>query len=220
MTLRADHLGMFAAQLKFETSVIEIIPVTIHSVVARKAVRAKGKEMGLGEGNADLTVAGLAGVWGEGRDVALMTIIAGERYIRSRELVTVQGESHHLMRESRVLHHREFRIGAAMFRVTMTATEIGIFVQKSAVHGCDIAHLYSNIRVTVRAAIRHNRRFPGRGVTGSAVAANLRVGCDTTKHFSTLCIQRAGVIYQTAACISIAGDHKCCDQRGDQASAC
>ena len=89
MTLRADHLCMFATQSKFETSVIEIIPVAIHSVVARKAVRAEGKEMGLGEGNIHLTMAGLAGVRCEGRDVAPMTIIAGKRFIRSRKLVTV-----------------------------------------------------------------------------------------------------------------------------------
>ena len=68
---------------------IKTLAITIHSIVAIQAVGAEGDEVSLGEGNIHLTVASLAGVRGEGRNVPLMTIIAGERFVRSRQLVTV-----------------------------------------------------------------------------------------------------------------------------------
>ena len=107
MTICAGHVDMFACQLKCEFIVIEIIPEAVRAIMAGETIRAKGKLMRLGEGNVHLTVAGFAGVGSEDRDVAVMTVITGERHIRSRTLMTVQNKSHHFMGEESVIHYCE-----------------------------------------------------------------------------------------------------------------
>lgn len=103
-----------------------------------------------------------------------------------------------------------------MFRMTMTASQAGIIVQQCAVHRCDIPHLFSNARMAVRAAIRHDGRIPGRSVAGCTVAPDLRMRGDAAEHPSALRVQWARVIDQTATRVSVAGDDERCDQRGDQ----
>ena len=68
----------------------EAFTESVDPVMAVEAGVAIGEGMRQGEGNIHLTVTGLAGVGCENRDIAVMTVIAGERRIRGRSLMTVQ----------------------------------------------------------------------------------------------------------------------------------
>ncbi len=120
-------------------------------------------------------MAALAGVGSEGRDVAMMTVIARERSFRRGELMRFQREAHRLMWKIRALHYGLRGIGPFVFRMTMTAIELWITVQHLAVHRSDIFHLNSDLAVTGGAAIRHRRGFPWRDVTGFTVPSDLRM---------------------------------------------
>lgn len=74
--------------------------------MAIEAGRAKRQRVRGHESQVHLTVTGIAGVWGERCDIAVMAISACERCTRSRKLVSVQGESHRLVGEGRIVHHR------------------------------------------------------------------------------------------------------------------
>ena len=89
VAFRADRFCMLTRQLKCKLVVIEIISIAIHSIVADETVRAECEEMCLGKGNVHLAVAVLAGVRSEPRDVAMMTVIARERFTRRCTLVSV-----------------------------------------------------------------------------------------------------------------------------------
>ncbi len=78
--------GQLEGKIVFERLAAE----TIHAIVAIEAGIAIRQGMSYGEGDVHLTVTGLAGVRGEDRDVAVMTVIAGERYIQRRALVSFQ----------------------------------------------------------------------------------------------------------------------------------
>ena len=67
----------------------EIFTEAIHTVVAIETGAAVGEGMRQGKGRVNLTVAGLARVRSERGDVAVMAIVAGERFSPSRFLVTV-----------------------------------------------------------------------------------------------------------------------------------
>ena len=75
--------GQFERKIVFET-----FAESIHTIVAIETSIAIRKRMRKGEGNVHLAVAGLAGVGSERRDVAVMTVVAGERCIRSRALMS------------------------------------------------------------------------------------------------------------------------------------
>lgn len=81
---------MFPDQLKRKGIVIEVIAITVHAVMAGKALRPEGEGMCLGEGNVHLTVTGLAGVGSEGGHILRMTIRADKRFLLRCELVTGQ----------------------------------------------------------------------------------------------------------------------------------
>jgi hypothetical protein len=55
----------------------------------------------------------------------------------------------------------------------MPAAQAGIVVQKLAMHRIHIPHLIGDIAMAVRTAIGHGRGFPWRGMTCSAVPADL-----------------------------------------------
>lgn len=67
----------------------EVFAEPIHAIMAFETGIAICQGMGQGKSRVYLTVAGLAGVGCEGGDVAVVAIIAGERFIRSCKLVTV-----------------------------------------------------------------------------------------------------------------------------------
>lgn len=69
MTQAAIHLCVFARQWKSETVVVEGVAVGIDTIMAGKTVRAESDEMNLGVDKVHFTVAGQAGVRGEGGDV-------------------------------------------------------------------------------------------------------------------------------------------------------
>ena len=78
--------------------------------------------MRLGEDRVLLTVASLAGVGSEDRDIAMMAVVTGEWYIRSCHLMTSQRESHHFMREQSTVHLCERCIRSTVIRVAVAAT--------------------------------------------------------------------------------------------------
>lgn len=167
--------------------------------------------MGQGEGRVDLTVTGLAGVGSERGDVTVMTVVTRERLTRRRALMAIQGESHHLMRKLRTLHHCEWRVGAAMFGMAMTAAQICIVVQHFAVHRGNVLHLRRDLAMTGRAPICHLRIFPRRDMARLTVPARLRMRGDAAQPFPGLGVQGAGVVHQASLCIGIAGNDECRD---------
>lgn len=82
MTFCASRISVFAVQLKCKNRVSEIIAKLIHAIVAGKAICPEGQDMCLGEGNINLTVTTVAGVWSEGRHILMMTIPTSERFAR------------------------------------------------------------------------------------------------------------------------------------------
>ena len=62
MALSADYVDMFAGQFECEATVIEILAVAIHAIMAGKTIGAEGEKMSLGEGNIHLAVAGFTRV--------------------------------------------------------------------------------------------------------------------------------------------------------------
>ena len=86
VTLGTGQFRVLPGQLEREL-VPEVCPKPIHAIMTCQTVRAVFDGMGLGEGRAHLTVAGLAGVGSERGDVAEMTVIAGERFAPRRTLM-------------------------------------------------------------------------------------------------------------------------------------
>ena len=62
----------------------------IHAIVTIQTGIAIGERMGYRKRHVHLTVAALAGVRSEGRDIPVMTIIAGERSFRRCELMRLE----------------------------------------------------------------------------------------------------------------------------------
>ena len=90
------------------------------------------------------------------------------------------------------------RIGAAMVRVTVTAQKVRVAMRDRPMQGCGVHHVYRHVNVTGGTAVRHARRIPGRGVTGTA--GRLRVGVNTVEsRFAGLGVERAGAEHGTAA---------------------
>lgn len=136
---------------------IEIPAKAIDAIVTVAALRPIRLCMRRHVRDIDLAVADIAGVGSEGCDVAVVTVITGERFACSRELVPFQRETHHLMREVRLVHDGKGRFGSTMFGMTVLAAKLGIIVQQSAVHGCSVSHLPGDLCVTNRTAVRHAR---------------------------------------------------------------
>ncbi len=116
------------------------------------------------------------------------------------------------MREEGAVHLRQFRIWSAMVRVAMTTTELRIIMFHPAMHGGDVLHLCGNGRVAHSAAIFHPCRFPRRGMTGFAVPADLRMGCDPSKHLPTSSVQWARIVYQPTTGVGVPSNDKGSDQ--------
>ena len=88
VTLGAQHVDVPAVEPENKI-VPEIFPKAIHAVVAVETGVAVGEGMRQGKGRVNLTVTSLAGVRSESGDVAVMAVVAGERFSPSRFLVTV-----------------------------------------------------------------------------------------------------------------------------------
>jgi hypothetical protein len=112
---------MLSGQLECEF-MAEVFAKPVYAVMTIQAFSTVLHGMGKGQGRIDLTVAGLAGVGSERGDITVMTVVTRERLTRCCELMPIQGESHHLMWKLRTPHHCQWRVGAAMFWMTMTAT--------------------------------------------------------------------------------------------------
>ena len=88
VALGAQHIDVPAVEPE-DKIVFEVFSEAVHAIMTVQTGVAIGKRMGEGEGRVHLTVAGLAGVGGEDGDVAVMTVVAGERNIPSRLLMSV-----------------------------------------------------------------------------------------------------------------------------------
>jgi len=69
--------------------VFEVFPEPVHAVVTIETGVAVREGMREGEGRVHLAVASPARVGGEGGDIPMMTIVAGERFARRRKLVAL-----------------------------------------------------------------------------------------------------------------------------------
>lgn len=164
----------------------EAFAEAVDPIVAVEAGVAIGEGMCQGKGNIHLTVTGLAGVGCENSNIAVMTVIAGERRIRSRSLMTVQGKSHHVMREEPGIHLCKGCIGSAMFGVAMTAGEARVIMLHLPVHRGNILHLLTNDGVTDGTAVRHFCRVPGCHMTGFTIPGDLGMRSDAAKDRTAL----------------------------------
>lgn len=180
----------------------EAFPESVNPIVAVEAGVAIGEGMCQGKGNIHLTVTGLAGVGCENGNITVMTVIAGERYIRSRSLMAVQGKPHHVMREEPGIHLCKGCIGSAMFGVAMATGEVGVVVLHLPVHRGNIFHLLGDHSMADGTAVRHLCSFPGCYMTGFTIPGDLSMRSDTAKDRIALRVQWTGVIQQSAPGIS------------------
>ena len=79
MTLGAADILVPAFEFENSGIVVEVTE-TIHAIMTCQAIGAEREQMGLGEGNVHVVVAGLARVGGEGCDVISMTVFTGDRF--------------------------------------------------------------------------------------------------------------------------------------------
>lgn len=89
MALLTPQAHMPAGDFERESIVIEILPQPIHPIVTVNTGGTKSRQMCGHEASIALPVAVIAGVQSECRDVAVMTISAGEWGPRSRMLVAL-----------------------------------------------------------------------------------------------------------------------------------
>lgn len=89
MALHAGKTSVPAGKLEGEHAVIESFIEAIHSVMAIETGGTERKRMRGHERLIHLTVAGVASLQIERGDVATMAVIAGERFTRSRLLVSI-----------------------------------------------------------------------------------------------------------------------------------
>src|SRR5690349_166123 len=82
MTLHTGDSHMFAGNLERIEAVVKIFPEPIHAVMTVVAARAERQGMRRHKPYVDLTMTAVTGFRGEGRDVILMTIAAGEWFTR------------------------------------------------------------------------------------------------------------------------------------------
>ena len=79
MTLGAADILVPAFEFENSGIVVEVTE-TIHAIMTCQAIGAEREQMGLGEGNVHVAVAGLARVRGESRYILTMTISTANRF--------------------------------------------------------------------------------------------------------------------------------------------
>lgn len=173
MALDTGKTHMFAGELERKDIVIEVLTQAIHAIMTVETGRAKGERVRGHERQIHLTVASITGLRDEGPDIAVMAIVAGERFARSRTLVTVQRESDGLVWERGIVHQGQRCVCPAVFRVAMTAAQPRIVVHQSPVHGRNVAHLLRDVHMAGSTAVRHGRGVPRRDVTGFTVPTRI-----------------------------------------------
>ena len=98
---------MPANQLEYKSIVIEIVPKTIHPVMAFETILSERYLVLHHEGNIHGDITFTTGKHIEPGDILPVTICAQERLLLSRELVTVQFEARHIVRKSPPLQYRK-----------------------------------------------------------------------------------------------------------------
>lgn len=212
VALRAIQVRVPAGDLELKLVVVEIRNEAVHAVVAIQAGGGIRLDVPRHKTGIQLTMTRVAGLRIEFGDVVRVAIGTYERLARDLELVPFQRESHRLVWELGVTQVGEACVRAAVFGVTMPATQIRLIGQDRTVHGRHVLHLTRDVPVTVHTAILHPCRLPGRGVTGFAVPAGLRMRRDAAQHLPALRVQRARVIHQPSARIRVPRN----DERGDE----
>ena len=119
---------------EWELTVIEGMAKAVDTVVAIQAGTSISQGMRRHKRHIHFAVAGIAGTQLECGYIAGVTIGTGKRFTRNRQRVTVQGESHRLMRECRVVQLRKSGICAAVLRMAVTAPQVRVVMQHGAVH--------------------------------------------------------------------------------------
>lgn len=79
-----------------------------------------------------------------------------------------------------------------MIRMAILTARRGIAADKNTMQRCNLTHLHGDVNMAGCAAIRHRSHIPRRGVTGIAVAAQLRMRVNVSKRRTRLRVQIAG----------------------------
>lgn len=203
---------MTAGEFERKLIVVEIGGETVHPVVTIQAGGGIRSDMPRHKPGIHLTMTRVARLRIEFGYVLRVTIGTDERLTRGLELVPFQRESHRLMRKLGVTQIGEACVRAAVFGMTMPATQIRLIGQDRTVHGRHVLHLTRDVPVTVHTTVLHPCRFPGRGVTGFTVPAGLCMRRDAAQHFPALRVQRTRVIHQAALSVGVSRN----DERGDE----
>ncbi len=89
MALITRDAYMFSLDFERELVVIKVFSKAVHTIVAIQAGHPVGKSMGCCKGRIHLTMTVGTGFGIKFGDVSAVAILAGERFTRLRELVTV-----------------------------------------------------------------------------------------------------------------------------------
>ena len=90
MALHTRNAGMFACQLEGKDIVVKILPEAIHPVMTVETGGTKRQCMCGHESQIHLTVTSIARFQCEDCDIAVVAVVTGERFARSRTLVAVE----------------------------------------------------------------------------------------------------------------------------------
>jgi len=154
---------------------IMTVPFTkpVYPVMTGQAVWAERQGMRQGKDRVHLTVAGVARVGGEGRQVILVAIGAGKRFSLGCSLVSFQGKSQQLVWEIPTLHDSQRGFCASVLGVAIAAFQFWIVLVHGTMQSDHALHLLRNFAVTVDTQIRHRGRVPRGTVTGITFPAGL-----------------------------------------------
>jgi hypothetical protein len=89
VALYTGQANVLSGELERKDIMVEVLSKTIDAIVAVEAGRAKGQRVRRHVPQILFTVTGIAGFQIEGRDITLMTVVADERFARSRQLMPV-----------------------------------------------------------------------------------------------------------------------------------
>jgi len=151
VTFHASNTHMLPRQLERKGIMIKGFSKPVDPIMAVQAGPAERGEMGISKDRIHLTVAGLAGVRCESRDVLLVAVGADEWFVPSFVLVSLQGKSQQFVREFPGLHHDQRRIRTAVLGMATAALQLGIPPVHDAMQRDNVSHLDSDLTVTIYA---------------------------------------------------------------------
>jgi hypothetical protein len=212
MALCTRHLGVLPGQLEGYAGVVEIGSIGVQPVMAGQAVVSIIPGMGLHEGRVDFDVAGAADSLVKSNVSLRVAIIAIKWRTVRVDLMSIQGISHHIVREFDGAHVCQGGISTVMLGVTVMAGQVGIDLAQHAMQRRWHQHLHGYILVADHTPVGHGGDTPEGNVAQVALCADFRMGACTSQRGTSLCIKRSGVeqhasFYHSKSCHNEDGDY-------------